>query len=94
MLRSLSGMSNLPWCIIGDLNDLLSSEDKCGRVKHPYWLSNGFRETVATCSLSDIELMITLLCGGEVEGLIMQLRNPLIDLWPRRNGFLIFLMPV
>ncbi|MCH82830.1 endonuclease/exonuclease/phosphatase family protein [Trifolium medium] len=28
LLRELRDMSNLPWCVIGDFNDLLSQEDK------------------------------------------------------------------
>lgn len=28
MIRNLSNLSPLPWCIIGDFNDMLSSEDK------------------------------------------------------------------
>lgn len=30
LLRSLAGMSDLPWCIIRDFNDLLAHEEKGG----------------------------------------------------------------
>lgn len=46
IIRSLSSMSPLPWCIIGDFNDILSVEDKQGSVDHPAWLFRGFREVV------------------------------------------------
>lgn len=36
LLRTLARMLNLPWCVIGDFNDLLDAEDKRGRVDHPY----------------------------------------------------------
>lgn len=56
LLSDLANLSNLSWCIIGDFNDILSSDDKCGRVDHPQWLLSGFREAVSDCSLTDIYL--------------------------------------
>jgi hypothetical protein len=49
-------MSDLPWCIIGDFNDLLSQVDKRGTLPHPNWLCNGFRSAVSDCDLTDIYL--------------------------------------
>jgi hypothetical protein len=51
-------MSSLPWCIIGDFNDLLSQQDKAGIHPHPNWLCMGFREAVDDCALSDIKCNI------------------------------------
>ena len=56
LLRELRDMSSLPWCIIGDFNDLLSQQDKAGIHPHPNWLCMGFREVVDDCALSDIKL--------------------------------------
>jgi hypothetical protein len=56
MLRDLRDMSPLPWCIIGDFNDLLSQEDKVGDHPHPNWLCSGFRNVVNDCDLTDIQL--------------------------------------
>ncbi|KAK2377607.1 hypothetical protein QL285_078261 [Trifolium repens] len=56
MLRDLRNMSPLPWCIIGDFNDLLSQEDKLGNHPHPNWLCSGFRSAVNDCDLTDIQL--------------------------------------
>ncbi|GAU45339.1 hypothetical protein TSUD_84560 [Trifolium subterraneum] len=56
MLRNLRNMSPLPWCIIGDFNDLLSQEDKLGNNPHPNWLFSGFRSAVNDCDLTDIQL--------------------------------------
>jgi hypothetical protein len=49
-------MSELPWCVVGDFNDLLSQEDKKGTHPHPNWLCNGFRSAVSDCDLTDIQL--------------------------------------
>ncbi|MCI03614.1 endonuclease/exonuclease/phosphatase family protein, partial [Trifolium medium] len=56
LLRELRDMSELPWCIMGDFNDLLSQEDKKGIHPHPNWLCNGFRSAVSDCDLTDIQL--------------------------------------
>jgi exonuclease III len=56
MLMELRAMCSLPWCIIGDFNDLLSQEDKKGQHPHPNWLCMGFREVVTECNLQDVKL--------------------------------------
>jgi endonuclease/exonuclease/phosphatase family metal-dependent hydrolase len=56
LLRELRDMSVLPWCVVGDFNDLLSQEDKRGLHPHPNWLCNGFRSAVGDCDLTDIHL--------------------------------------
>jgi hypothetical protein len=56
LLRELRDMSALPWCVVGDFNDLLSQEDKRGLHPHPNWLCNGFRNAVGDCDLTDIQL--------------------------------------
>jgi len=52
----LKAMCSLPWCIIGDFNDLLSQEDKKGQHPHPNWLSMGFTEVITECNLQDVKL--------------------------------------
>ncbi|PNX66122.1 endonuclease/exonuclease/phosphatase family protein, partial [Trifolium pratense] len=49
-------MSFLPWCIIGDFNDILSQEDKQGNHPHPNSLCMRFRQAINDCDLSDIPL--------------------------------------
>ncbi|PNY16121.1 hypothetical protein L195_g012831, partial [Trifolium pratense] len=56
LLRELRDMSDMPWCIVGDFNDLLAQEDKRGIHPHPNWLCNGFRSAVSDCDLTDIHL--------------------------------------
>ncbi|KAL8526940.1 hypothetical protein ACS0TY_015983 [Phlomoides rotata] len=57
LLRSLSSASPLPWLCMGDYNDLLGPEDKRGRVEHPNWLFQGFRNAVSDCNLVDLPLV-------------------------------------
>jgi exonuclease III len=56
ILRMLSQQSHLPWCIIGDFNDILTTEDKRGNVPHPRWLLNGFRQAISDCDLIDVSI--------------------------------------
>lgn len=60
LLRHLSRLSPLPWCVLGDFNDLLHIEDKRGRVDHPDWLFRGFREAVSDCFLQDLPMEVYL----------------------------------
>lgn len=57
LLRNLSNNVNHPWCVIGDFNNILSSDDKGSRVPRPSWLINGFRDVVSSCNLIDIPLI-------------------------------------
>ncbi|WJX95852.1 hypothetical protein P8452_77121 [Trifolium repens] len=55
-LRHLSQVSSLPWCIIGDFNDILSAIEKKGRAKRSPWLINGFRSAVSDSGLTDVHM--------------------------------------
>lgn len=50
-LRHLASSSQLPWCVFRDFNDLLYSNDKKGKHKHPQSLLDGFRNAVEDSSL-------------------------------------------
>ena len=56
LLRSLKVISPLPWCIMGDFNNLLSREEKKGGAEYPDWLLNGFRDAVFDCGIIDLPL--------------------------------------
>jgi hypothetical protein len=43
-------------CVIGDFNDILSSDEKKGRVDRANWLINGFREAVVDTGLFDLKM--------------------------------------
>jgi len=49
--RELRDMSTLPYCVVGNFNDLFSQHDKFGIHPHPNWLCIGFREAVEKCDL-------------------------------------------
>ena len=49
ILLNLSNKSDLPWCIVGDFNDILTNSYNKGRVRHPLSLIVGFQTTVQQC---------------------------------------------
>ncbi|XP_074322878.1 uncharacterized protein LOC141659850 [Apium graveolens] len=57
LLRNLARDSNLPWCVIGDLNNVISHQDKKGGAPYPDWLIEGFNETLADTGLIDMDLV-------------------------------------
>lgn len=42
LIRLLANVSQFPWAIMGNFNDLLYSSDKKGRAPHPTSLTDGF----------------------------------------------------
>lgn len=56
LIRRLTNISNVPWCIWGDFNDLMFASDKKGKVAHPQYLLDDFRNVVEECQLSEISL--------------------------------------
>lgn len=56
LICRLALVSSLPWCVIGDFNDLLYNFDKEGVHPHPEYLMRGFRSALDTSSFSEIEL--------------------------------------
>nr|XP_017245467.1 PREDICTED: uncharacterized protein LOC108217129 [Daucus carota subsp. sativus] len=56
LICKLATLSTLPWCVMGDFNDLLYSTDKEGIHPHPEHLMRGFRHALDMSSLSEVEL--------------------------------------
>ena len=57
LIRQLSVASPLPWCIIGDLNNLMSQAEKIGGALYPNGLIDGFVETMVACGLNDLSMI-------------------------------------
>lgn len=55
-IRSLAGVSNLPWCLFGDLNNTLSHCDKKGGPPYPNWLVKGFHSAISASNLLELDL--------------------------------------
>lgn len=86
-------MSSIPWCIVGDFNDLLSNEDKCGRVEHPSWLLSGFCNVIPECNLIDVQLEGYPFTWWKGEVLVEQWMNDWIMLWLQQVGSIFSRMP-
>lgn len=54
MMRELAAKSSLPWCMIGDFNDIVSMEEKRGGRVQPRSLIEGFSEAINNCGLEDL----------------------------------------
>lgn len=57
LLRNLARDSNLPWCTIGDMNNILAQSDKRGGNLYSSWLVEGFNEVVIDGELVDMKLI-------------------------------------
>lgn len=57
LLRNLARDSNLPWCVLGDMNNITSQSDTRGGANYPSWLVNGFNDVIAEVGLYDMEIV-------------------------------------
>lgn len=57
LLRNLARDSNLPWCVMGDINNVVDVRDKVGGSQYPSWLIEGFNEAIQDAGLIDMELV-------------------------------------
>ncbi|XP_074328105.1 uncharacterized protein LOC141666018 [Apium graveolens] len=56
LIRHLARDNNLPWVLIGDMNNVVGQRDKKGGRLYPRWLIQGFQDVLEDCELSDMEL--------------------------------------
>ena len=57
LLKNLARDSNLPWAVIGDLNNIVAHTDKKRGANYPQWLVDGFNDTLQDTMLIDMELI-------------------------------------
>lgn len=55
-LHSLANVSQVPWSVFGDFNDMRYASNKMGNITHPQALLDGFSATIDSCQLTEIEL--------------------------------------
>ncbi|KAL8091605.1 hypothetical protein AgCh_034018 [Apium graveolens] len=56
LLRHLARDSNLPWCILGDMNNIVPQLDKKGGAAYPQSLIDGFNAVLEDTGLQDMDL--------------------------------------
>ena len=54
LLRHLKNRATLPWVCMGDSNEILSSNEKNGRLPKPLGLMQNFRNALLNCGLVDL----------------------------------------
>lgn len=54
LIRELKGKSDLPWCILGDFNDMMFGFEKVGGRPQPRRLLDGFTKAIMECNLIDL----------------------------------------
>ncbi|XP_074346984.1 uncharacterized protein LOC141685798 [Apium graveolens] len=57
LLKNLSRDADLPWCVMGDLNNILSQTDKKGGPPYPNHLIEGFNDCVHEANLQDLDII-------------------------------------
>ncbi|GMI96865.1 hypothetical protein HRI_003355800 [Hibiscus trionum] len=53
-LRSLNDSPHVPWCVLGDFNEILSLEEKQGGLLRSDWQMNNFRNALLDCNLDNL----------------------------------------
>nr|DAD46191.1 TPA_asm: hypothetical protein HUJ06_004421 [Nelumbo nucifera] len=95
LLHTICASSRLPWCCIGDFNDMLSPEDKRGRLDHPNWLLARFRETISDCHLHEISIIGSCFTWERGRGTKAWVQKELIGLLLQESvcrGWVMFLL--
>lgn len=80
LIRNLAGVSHLPWCILGDFDDMLYKSDKKGRHLHPNYLMDGFRITIDDSNLLELDHHGGLFTWERSRGTITGFKNVLTGL--------------
>lgn len=57
LLKNLARDANLPWCVLGDLNNIVAQSDKRGGTPYPDWLIEGFNEALTASRLVDMNII-------------------------------------
>ena len=54
LLRRLYNQHSLPWCCMGDFNEIVKNEEMQGRCPHPDRQMQAFRDAINDCNLLDM----------------------------------------
>ncbi|KAK8521575.1 hypothetical protein V6N12_031469 [Hibiscus sabdariffa] len=54
LLRQLNDCPYIPWCVLGDFNEILCSAEKVGGLQRVEWQMQNFRDALLDCALDDM----------------------------------------
>ncbi|KAL9670653.1 hypothetical protein QQ045_008209 [Rhodiola kirilowii] len=54
LLRRLCGGRDIPWVVVGDFNEVISSSEVLGSIGRQNWQMENFRRALEECELSDL----------------------------------------
>uniref|UniRef100_A0A803PJH9 Endonuclease/exonuclease/phosphatase domain-containing protein n=1 Tax=Cannabis sativa TaxID=3483 RepID=A0A803PJH9_CANSA len=76
LLQTLVHSTSLPWCVIGDVNNVVDQIDKQGGAPYPGWLVDRFNKALKDVGLRDMELVGYLFTWdhGRVTSKFMEIR--------------------
>lgn len=57
LIKTLASTNSLPWCLIGDINNVCSQNDKKGGSPYPKKLFKVFQDVLEDCNLLDMNLL-------------------------------------
>lgn len=90
LIRGLAEESRLPWCIIGDFNDIMYDHEKKGGRMHPRRLMEGFKKTLNECNLRIWDIVVVNTRGNDQRGLRIGCKNVWIEGWQTLIGKIYF----
>lgn len=86
LIRSLATVSPVPWCILGDFNNLLGDDEKRGGATYPTGSKMALEERWMIVGWWRSGWRVIHLLGPNTMGLLVGLKSALIEHLPRLVG--------
>lgn len=57
LIKHLHSQMSIPWALTGDMNNIVSQDEKHRGRPYPNWLFKGFEQCIEECGLIDMEII-------------------------------------